>query len=100
MSLSLPYGKRHLSRQRLLPAALCVEKKKCIYLHDEVTDEQIIGNVLSNPVKALTKSGLFFFNEEAQVFSISPEIWASIERKSKMAITKICNQKLQDYYSK
>lgn len=79
---------------------LCVEKKKCIYLHDEVTDEQIIENVLSNPVKALTKSGLFFFNEETQVFSISPEIWASIERKSKMAITKICNQKLQDYYSK
>lgn len=79
---------------------LCVEKKKCIYLHDEVTDEQIIGNVLSNPVKALIKSGLFFFNEEFQVFSISPEIWASIERKSKIAITKICNQKLQDYYSK
>ena len=32
---------------------LAIEKKQCIYLRDDVTDAQIIANLLSNPVKAL-----------------------------------------------
>ena len=77
---------------------LAIEKKQCIYLRDDVTDAQIIANLLSNPVKALIESGFFFYNEDAHVFSVSPDIWSTIDISNKAAITRICRQKLKDYY--
>lgn len=77
---------------------LPIEKKRCIYLRDDVTDRQIIANLLANPVKALVESGYFFYNENSQVFSFFPEIWNAIDRSSKTMITRICRQKLRDYY--
>lgn len=77
---------------------LAIEKKQCIYLRDDVTDAQIIANLLSNPVKALIESGFFFYNEDAHVFSVSPDIWSTIDISNKAAITRICRQKLKDSY--
>ena len=77
---------------------LQAEKKKCIYQRTDVTDQQIVRNIISNPVKVLTESGFFFYNETDEVFSISPEIWDVIDRKNKAALTRICNQKLKDYF--
>lgn len=78
---------------------LAAEKKKCIYLRDEITKQQVIANLLSNPVKALCESGYFFYNENDQVFSLSPELWGALERGSKAMITRICRQRLSAYYS-
>lgn len=81
-------------RAKGLPA----EKKKCIYQRSDITDQQIEGNIISNPVRALVESGFFFYNEENEVFSVSPEIWSAIDRKYKAALTRICNQKLKEYF--
>ena len=81
-------------RAKGLPA----EKKKCIYQRADITDQQIEGNIISNPVKVLVESGFFFYNEKNDVFSISPEIWAVIDSKHKASLTRICNQKLKDYF--
>lgn len=77
---------------------LTAEKKKCIYQRSDITDQQIVGNIISNPVKVLVESGFFFYNEENDVFSISPEIWTVIDSKHKAALTRICYQKLKDYF--
>lgn len=77
---------------------LPIEKKRCIYLRDDATDEQIITNLIANPVKALVGSGYFFFNEDSRVFSVSPEIWKVTDRYTKAMITRICRQKLKSYY--
>lgn len=82
-------------REQGMPA----EKKRCIYPRDDVTDKQIIANLVSNPVKALCESGFFFFNEQEQVFSLSPEIWIILDKNSKSMITRICRQRLKEYYS-
>ena len=82
-------------REQGLPA----EKKRCIYLRDDVTDKQIIANLISNPVKALCESGFFFFNEQDQIFSLSPEIWNALDKGSKAMLTRICRQKLKEYYT-
>jgi|GEM_PF-5802644 len=82
----------------LIDEAAAIEKKQCIYLRDDVTDAQIIANLLSNPVKALIESGFFFYNEDSHVFSVSPDIWSTIDRSNKAAIMRICRQKLKDYY--
>jgi len=81
-------------RAKGLPA----EKKKCIYQRTDITDQQIEENILSNPVKVLVESGFFFYNKGNDVFSISPEIWSVIDRKYKATLTRICNQKLKNYF--
>ena len=78
---------------------LTVEKKKCVYQKTDITDQQIAANIISNPVRALVDSGYFFFNEEKKEISVSPEIWNALERKHKAAITRICNQRLKDYFN-
>lgn len=77
---------------------LQAEKKKCIYQRVDITDQQIVGNIISNPVKALVESGFFFYNEEDGVFLMSPEIWNALDRKHRAALSRICNQKLKDYF--
>ena len=77
---------------------LPIEKKRCIYLRDDVTDNQIVANLIANPVKALIESGYFFYDELSQVFSISPEIWKMADSSSKSTIAEICRQRLKDYY--
>lgn len=77
---------------------LPIEKKRCIYLRDDVTDNQIAANLIANPVKALVESRYFFYDELSQVFSISPEIWEMMDSSSKSTITEICQQRLKDYY--
>ncbi len=77
---------------------LQAEKKKCIYQRVGITDQQIAGNIISNPVKVLVESGFFFYNEADELFSMSPEIWNVLDRKHKAVLTRICNQKLKDYF--
>ena len=78
---------------------LPAEKKKCIYLRDDVTLDQIMANLISNPIKALVASGYFYYNEENQVFSVSPEIWNAMDRGKKASLTKTCKKKIKEYYT-
>lgn len=82
-------------KKRGLPA----EKKKCIYLRDDFTLDQGMANLIANPVKALVASGYFFYNEETKVFSFSPEIWSGMKRGKKASLTRICKQRLKEYYT-
>lgn len=74
------------------------ERKRCIYQRTDITDQQIAGNIIANPVRALIESGFFFYNEETNIFSMTPEIWSVIDRKSRTAITRICNERLKEYF--
>lgn len=77
---------------------LPIEKKRCIYLRDDITDNQIVANLIANPVKALTESGYFFYDEASHMFSVSPKIWEVADRLGKSMIAEICRQRLKDYY--
>ncbi len=78
---------------------LPAEKRRCIYLRDDVTDKQIAANIISNPVKALLESGYFFYNEESETLVLSPEIWNAMSGSKKAVVTKICKQRLKEYYA-
>ena len=75
------------------------EIKKCIYLNDSVTDEEIRNNLISNPIKALSESGYFFFNNEDKSLILSQEIWPLLGRSEKLRINKICLMRLQKYFN-
>ena len=78
---------------------LKAEKKRCIYLDDDVTVNQIEQNLIANPVKALVASGFFTYDEKKHVFSISSSIWETIKHGQESAITTICENKLEAYYA-
>ena len=78
---------------------LAVEKKNCVYQRSDITEQQIAGNVRTNPVRALVESGFFFYDEETDVFALDPAIWNIIDRESSEAIIQICHQRLEKYFS-
>lgn len=78
---------------------LPVEKKNCIYQRTDITEQEIAENVRTNPVRALVESGLFFYDEETDVFSLDPAIWNIIDRETSEAIIQICHQRLDKYFS-
>ena len=45
--------------------------------------EESRQNLIVNPIKALTNSGYFFFNQEKQELIFSPELWPSIGHSEK-----------------
>lgn len=94
---AVQYFRKYYADRRL--QGLQPEKRRSIYLREDVTDKQIAANLVSIPVRGLCESGFFFFNEKEQMFILSPEIWLSLDRVSKSAITKICRQRLNEYYS-
>ena len=82
-------------RSQGLPA----ERKRCIYLRDDISDTQIVANIINNPVKALCDSGFFFFNDQEEIFLISPEIWTVLDKSARATLTRICRQRLKDYFT-
>lgn len=94
---AVAYFRKYYSERKA--QGLCVEKKQCIYLKPDVTDKQIEANLIANPVRVLVDSGYFFFNPETQLFSISPEVWSAMDKKSKTLIVRICGQRLKAYYA-
>lgn len=96
-----PVKTTHYTGKYLFSAGIKEYDEESVTFHQarpNVTDAQIIANLLSNPVKALIESGFFFYNEDSHVFSVSPDIWSTIDRSNKAAIMRICRQKLKDYY--
>ena len=52
-------------------------------------DETIAGNIVANPVKALTSSGYFVFDARNMYFGFSPEIWAELSDSDKAALRSV-----------
>jgi len=77
---------------------LKIEKNNCIYQDLSVSDEEIAGNILANPVKALMSSGYFAFDSQNMYFGFSPEVWFELSDTDKAALRSVCVIKLEKYY--
>lgn len=91
------YFRRYYNDRR--EQGLTDEKKKNIYQNPNVTDTQIVTNLISNPVKALVASGYFVYDAKAQILSVLPDIWVKTSSKDRSIICDICRQRLEQYYS-
>ena len=79
---------------------LPVERKKCIYQNPNVTLNQIIANLISNPIKALVESGFFEYSSDAGLFSLCTDLKSNLSEKDLVGIRDICKAKLERYYSR
>lgn len=76
-----------------------IEKQNCIYQNSNSSDEMIADNILSNPVKALLKSGYFEYFPNNQQFGFIRGIADQICKDDIEMLEAICQQKLQAYFS-
>lgn len=78
---------------------LTVEKNKCIYLKDDVTDDEIIANLISNPVRALSETEFFAYNSKTRIFSLREELYRALDSGAKERLSSICCERLDQYYN-
>lgn len=82
-------------RERRLPAEL----KKCLYQNPGVKLNQIIVNLISYPIKALTESGFFEYVPDIGMFSLRPDLKNKLTEKNTAGILDVCKKRLEQYYS-
>lgn len=78
---------------------LPVEMKRSIYLKSDMSDEQILNNLVNNQIKALTGSGYFTYDHNKQELAFIPDLWPSIGGAERRLIEKTCNHRLKLYYN-
>lgn len=98
ISEAAEYFKAFYKKRR--DSGLPVERKKCIYQNPGVTIEQIISNLITNPVKTLIESGFFEYNSVSGVFSLNTDMKPQMTTKKALDILDICSQRLEQYYSR
>lgn len=76
-----------------------IEKQNCIYQSDNTSDAIIAKNILSNPLKALLKSGYFEYNADKNKIRIIDPITQQVTRDDIKTLESICHQKLHTYFS-
>ena len=77
---------------------LTVEKNKCIYLNDDVTDDEITANIIANPVRVLSATDYFTYDNKTGIFSLKNELYKALDAGIKGKICNICSKKLDAYY--
>jgi len=90
---------RTFYRQRR-EAGLVAETKKCIYQNPSVTSDQIVANLLANPVKALVASGFFGYDAVTNRLALWPDLKMKISERDIEDILIICKKRLKQYYSR
>lgn len=76
-----------------------IEKQNCIYQSSSTSDAMIAKNILSNPLKALLKSGYFEYIADENIIRIIDSISQQITRDDIKMLESICHQKLYTYFS-
>lgn len=81
-------------------AGLVVEKKNSIYKNPDITDQEIVLNIIHNPVKALSASDYFVYDVVSQQFGFAEPYGDILNLEVKKNISAVCKEKLNEYYSK
>lgn len=85
------YNERRRNNQR-------IEKNNCLYQRIDISDDEIMHNIIRNPIQALIKSSYFQFDECTKVFSINDKLISEITEQDRDEIRKACKRKLNAYY--
>ena len=79
---------------------LVVEKANSIYAKGNFTDKDAERNILSNPFKRFEDMNMFRHTKTLGVIEVDPIVWKKLTDSEKQWIEKICDEKLDYYYSR
>lgn len=81
-------------------AGLVVEKANSIYAKGGYTDAQAQRNILSNPFKRFEDMQMLHHTKTLGVVQVDESVWKKLTREEKQGIERICDEKLEQYYSR
>lgn len=81
-------------------SGLVVEKANSIYAKGNYSDKGAEHNILSNPFKRFEDMNMFRHTKTLGVVEVDPTVWKKLTDTEKKWIEKICDEKLDYYYSR
>ena len=79
---------------------LVVEKKNSIFAKGGYTDKEAERNVLANPFKRFEDMQMLRHTKTLGIVQVDEAVWKKLSKEEKAEIEKICDEKLEQYYSR
>ena len=79
---------------------LVVEQAKSVYLNKQITDKEILKNILIYPYKRFEDMGILKHTKTLGIIHVDESVWKKLTDDEKTEIEKICDGKLEAYYEK
>ena len=79
---------------------LIVEKPNSLYCRANVTDKEIERNILVNPFKRFEDMQMMRHTRTLGIVEVDNSVWKRLTEEEKEEIRGICEEKLEEYYSK
>lgn len=81
-------------------AGLIVEKANSVYAKGNYTDKDAERNILSNPFKRFEDMNMMRHTKTLGIVEVDSTVWKKLTVEDKTNIIKICDDKLEKYYSR
>lgn len=81
-------------------AGLKVEKANSIFAKGGYTDKEAERNILSNPFKRFEDMQMLRHTKTLGIVQVDEAVWKHLSKEEKEEIGKICDEKLNNYYSR
>ena len=79
---------------------LVVEKKNSIFAKGGYTHKEAERNILSNPFKRFEDMNMLRHTKTLGIVEVDSTIWKKLSNEDKIEIERVCEDKLERYYSK
>ena len=79
---------------------LIVEKPRSVYLNPEISDKDILHNILIYPYKRFEDMGILRHTKTLGIIEIDNTVWKSLSEEDKREIKEISNEMLKKYFDK
>ena len=79
---------------------LPVEKKNSIFFKGNYTDSEAERNILANPFKRFEDMQMMRHTKKLGLIQVDEVVWKRLGEDEKIEIEKICDEKLDEYYSR
>ena len=81
-------------------AGLVTEKPDSIFSKEGYSDDEAKKTILIQPYARFAEMGMMSYDADSEEISIHKAIWDRLDSKEKTRLSAICNQKLEEYYSR
>lgn len=81
-------------------AGLKVEKANSIFAKGGYTDKEAERNILANPFKRFEDMQMLRHTKTLGIVQVDESVWKNLSAADKKEIERICNEKLEQYYSR
>lgn len=79
---------------------LVVEKPRSIYNDPNVSNRDILRNILSNPFKRFETMSMMKHTRNLGIIQVDTSVWKKLTDDDKQSIIDICERKLNEYYDR